>query len=97
MPAVRQIEALHDVLESFHVEDKPIFNTEGGWRRNSDLPDSMERAAFIARWYILQASMGVARAYWYGWGYGAEPAHYGVLWDEKSGEHAAAGAYRRGR
>ncbi len=48
------------------VVGKPLWNTEGGWRPN-EVTDVNAQAAYVARQYLIQASMGVGRFYWYGW------------------------------
>ena len=40
---------------------KPIWNTEGGWTQNTNLPNADMEAAFVARVYILQWFKGVGR------------------------------------
>jgi polysaccharide biosynthesis protein PslG len=47
---------------------KPIWNTEGGWTQNSNLPNANMEAAFVARVYILQWFKGVQRFYWFQYG-----------------------------
>ena len=48
------------------VVGKPLWNTEGGWRSN-EVTDVNAQAAYVARQYLIQASMSVGRFYWYGW------------------------------
>jgi hypothetical protein len=66
------------VMDANGMAGKPLWDTEGGWGvnddRHSDLPDPNDQAAWIARWFIVQAGAGVNRAIWYmfdaadGWG-----------------------------
>jgi Glycosyl hydrolases family 39 len=77
----RQIEALRAVLARYQLTDKPIWNTEGGWGKDAQLPDEKEQAAFLVKWYLINFSNGVARAYWYQW----DNSEWGTLWREGSG------------
>lgn len=64
-----------------HAVNKPLWNTESGWRIiNSDknikdeqwagAPLSTETAAaYVVRSYILSWAAGVERLYWYAWGH----------------------------
>lgn len=56
-----------------------VYDTEGGWGQNSELPDVTDQAAYVSRWYIIQASEGIKIATWYGWGVGqpSDPAAWG--------------------
>jgi hypothetical protein len=47
----------------------------------SFLPDRGAEASWLARTYIIQASMGIGRSYWYGWDF----SPYGTQW-ESSGD-----------
>jgi len=44
-----------------------LLDTEGSWGVETDLVDRDEQAAFLARSYVLQASLNVNRFVWYGW------------------------------
>ena len=46
---------------------KPMFDSEGSWGQ-SNITDPDQQAAWLARWYILQAGAGVSAAYWFSWG-----------------------------
>jgi len=50
------------------VASKPIWNTEGAWGTDSDLPNTHLQAGFVARMYLMQWSKGVSRFYWYQYG-----------------------------
>ncbi|MGH9431857.1 MAG: glycosyl hydrolase [Terriglobia bacterium] len=54
----------------------PIWNTEGGWGINADLRDPDLQAAFVARFHLLQWSVGISRFYWFEYGNQGE----GTLW-----------------
>ena len=62
------INVLRPVVDNpaYGVVGKPLWNTEGGWRPN-EVTDVNAQAAYVARQYLIQASMGVGRFYWYGW------------------------------
>jgi hypothetical protein len=86
-----QIRALRAVLQKYHLEQMPIWNTEGGWGKNDQLPDENAQASFLMRWYLLQFTNGVARAYWYQW----DNPNWGTLWREGAGPNAAGAAYQQ--
>ena len=52
-----------------YLPGKPIWDTEGSWDYNTGVGANSDatRAAFVSRWYILQASNGFDRVYWYAW------------------------------
>jgi hypothetical protein len=66
----------------------PLFDTEGSWGNGMGFSDQDEQAAFLARSYTLQASMGIDRFAWYGWDY----VPFGTLWDP-AGVHKSGTAY----
>jgi hypothetical protein len=47
----------------------------------------------VARWLILQASSGVARAYWFMWDNGGDARGWGGMWDGRNGINKAGIAY----
>ena len=69
---------------------KPAWDTEAGWGENQWLPDPDLQASFLAKFYLLHWSAGVARFYWYAYDNGK----WGTLWDDKNGLHKAGSAYR---
>jgi hypothetical protein len=88
---VDQIHALRAVLQKYGLERMPIWNTEGGWGKNDQLPDPKAQASFLMRWYLLQFTSGVARAYWYQW----DNPNWGTLWREGEGIDSAGRAYQQ--
>jgi hypothetical protein len=46
----------------------PIWNTEGSWNKDAGLPDTDMQAAYLARLYLLQWSLGISRFYWFQYG-----------------------------
>jgi hypothetical protein len=75
------------------TQGKPLFCTEGGWSNavTEGFLDPDLQAAFLARYYLLQQSKGVARVYWYRWD---NPApDMGDLWNPVTGISKAGTAY----
>jgi hypothetical protein len=83
-----QIAALRKVLAKHNLSQMPIWNTEGGWGKDAQLPDENAQAAFLVKWFLINFSNGIARAYWYQWD---NPA-WGTLWRPDSGMTAAGKA-----
>jgi hypothetical protein len=44
---------------------KPLWSDEGGWGRDSTLPDPDVQASWVARYYLVGWSSGLAQMYWY--------------------------------
>jgi polysaccharide biosynthesis protein PslG len=78
---VDQIRALRKVLAKHNLNHMPIWNTEGGWGKNAQLPDENAQAAFLTKWYLINFTEGIARAYWYQW----DNPDWGTLWRDGSG------------
>jgi hypothetical protein len=76
-----QIQALRKVLAKHKLSQMPIWNTEGGWGKDAQLPDEDAQAAFLVKWYMINFTNGIARAYWYQW----DNPDWGTLWREGSG------------
>jgi hypothetical protein len=70
---------------------KPWFNTEGGWSKAGDegFTDPDQQSAFLARYFLLQRSLGVDRVYWYRWD-ATQSVSY-ALWDAPNGPVSEAG------
>ncbi|HEY6463063.1 MAG TPA: hypothetical protein VIY73_22995 [Polyangiaceae bacterium] len=62
---VDQIQVLRGVFDQNGLAGKPMIATEGSWNEVKNLPDPDLQAAFLARWYLVQAGAGVEAAYWY--------------------------------
>ena len=104
-PLVNQIATIRKIEKDTGL-DLPLFDTEGGWQQNRVIGDDPDRqAAYISRWYIIQAGEGVATAIWYGWGTGGGsdaaagcptcPNGWGGIFNEASGRATpAAAAYQ---
>jgi len=84
----RQIQTLKSVLARRHMSELPIWDTEGGWGKDAQLLDENEQASFLIKWYLIQFTNGIARAYWYQWD---NPA-WGTLWREGTGMTPAGAA-----
>ena len=87
----QQIAVIHAVLAKHNLSKLPLWNTEGGWGRDTQLPDLDQQAAFLARWYLIQFTNGVSRAYWYQW----DNAIWGTLWREESGVSPAGNSLQQ--
>lgn len=68
------------IFDENGLAGKPMFDSEGSWG-NSNITDPDQQAAFLARWYLLQASNKVDRAYWYTWGGGSTQPWGGIETD----------------
>lgn len=56
------------LFDSNGLQGKLMFDTEGSWGK-AQIPDPNQQAAWLARWYLLQAGAGtVQSAYWLAWG-----------------------------
>ncbi len=62
------------------VSSLPLWDTEASWGLDTVLPDPNMQAGSVARLYLLNASNGVARLYWYGWDF----TNRGTLWQTTS-------------
>ena len=79
------------VMTKYGLSTKPLWDTESSWGYASSgaITDPNLRAAFVARNYLLHWSMGITRAYWYGW----DNTNIGTLWSSASGVSEAGIAY----
>jgi len=85
-----EVGCIRQMMATYGQQNKRLWATEGGWGRNTDLPDPDQQAAFVARSYLLLRSLGVKRFYWYRW----DNSDWGTLWDSVNGIHPAGVAYR---
>jgi hypothetical protein len=83
---------LNGVVAGSSEGGKPWFDTEDSWGKAPDegFEDADRQAAFLARDFLLQRSMGVARVYWYRWD--ATQTYGGALWTSSSGITEAGSA-----
>ena len=61
-----EITRMRTVFNQNGMFGKPVYNTEGSWG-NGSLNDPDREAAWLARYYLLQAGQGINGVYWYGW------------------------------
>ncbi len=64
---VAKVARLKQMLARYHLQAKPIWNTEMGWPRQKVFRDREEAAGYVARTYLLDWALGVQRVYWYAW------------------------------
>jgi hypothetical protein len=83
-----QIMSIRSVMAKNGASNLPLWDTEGSWGTNTSLPDQEQQATFLARWYLIQFSYGVARVYWYQW----DSPTVGTLWTEANGMTPAGNA-----
>ncbi len=88
-----KIATMRSIYDRNGMAGKPLWITEGGWGTNTEMRDPDAQAAFLSRWYILQASNGVQRAFWYMWDMGGRPQGWGGLWSAEEGTNLAGKAY----
>jgi len=73
------IEQIKGVASANGQQGKPLWITEGSWDSpvSDGFSDAVLQTAFLARYILLQQSMGIAQAYWYQW-----DSHVGIgtLW-----------------
>lgn len=86
---VEQIRKVRSIMTKHGLGSMPLWNTEGGWGKDSQLPNEQAQAAFLVRWYLIQFTHGVSRAFWYQW----DNPEWGTLWREQGGPSEAATAY----
>jgi Cellulase (glycosyl hydrolase family 5) len=86
---IDDVKNMRAVMAEYGLSSKPLWNTEGSWG-TANL-SSVQQAGFVARFYLLQWSAKVSRAYWYAW----DDPEWGTLWDDKPGPHPAALAYQQ--
>jgi hypothetical protein len=59
---------IKNVLIKYGLSTVPLWDTEVSWgQQNGTITDPGLRAAFVAREYMLNWSIGVSRVYWYAW------------------------------
>jgi polysaccharide biosynthesis protein PslG len=86
------VATLRQVADSNGASNLPIWDTEGSWGMNTNLPDHDLQAGYLARYYLIQAGLGIARYYWYRW----DSFVWGTLWDPSlSGIQKSGVAYQQ--
>jgi polysaccharide biosynthesis protein PslG len=81
------------VLADNRVSGKLLWDTEASWSDfgKAPLQNPLLRAAFDAKYYMLQWSDGVSRVIWYAYDGGEI---WGGMWDRRNGLHIDGVAYR---
>lgn len=81
------------VMSKYGLSAKPLWNTEGSWGQQNAgaITDPDLRAAFIAREYVLNWSIGISRLYWYAW----DNSNVGTLWGPTGVSPEPAIAYQQ--
>lgn len=66
------------------IQGDPLFCTEGGWGQANleGFNDPDLQAGFLARYYLLQNPMNIARVYWYAWD--TTSTDVGALWNSST-------------
>jgi len=80
---LERVVQFRSLLDQYGMPGKAIWDTESSWGPQSGLSDPDLQAAFVARWLIVQASAGVARAYWFLWEHAGRG--WGGLWHDQNG------------
>lgn len=62
---VDQITVLRGVFDTHGLAGKPMIATEGSWNEEKNLPDPDQQAAWLARWFLVQAGAGIEASCWY--------------------------------
>lgn len=73
---VADIAKVKSIRDKWGLSHLPIWNTEGAWDPSATFTTA-QKVAYVARYHLLQWSLGVKRFYWYAWD---EPV-WGTLWN----------------
>lgn len=82
---------IKNVMSKYGLSAKPLWNTEASWgpQNKGSITDPDLQAAFVARAYFLNWSIGISRFYWYAW----DSPTVGTLWTPGSAASEPAIAY----
>jgi hypothetical protein len=70
----------------------PIWSTEGGWGQNTRFSTAAsDRRAYIARYDLMELSLGLTRSYWYAY----QNSDWGTLFDLNTSTLTPAGIATR--
>ena len=86
--AVTDTASLQAILVSASQNQKPLFSTESGFGPKQTISDPNQEAAWIARYLLLQQSVGIARTYWYAWDAAVTP-----FWSKTAGTEVGGTTY----
>lgn len=64
---LQQVARLKQLLAKYHLQAKPIWNTEMGWPKQKVFRNREEAAGYVVRTYLLDWALGIQRVYWYAW------------------------------
>jgi hypothetical protein len=88
---------MRQTFDQHGLAGKPMFDTEGGWGNGTPM-DAGTQAAWIARWYLLQAglrsTLNLQTAAWFTWG---DPAtfHWGTIETDAGAPNDAGVAFNQ--
>ena len=87
---VRNMSLSLPILSKYGQDKKPVWDTEASWGDvlNNGFTDPDMQAAFLARFYLLHWSAGIARFYWYQW----NNQVWGTLWKPDVNDPSAPGS-----
>ena len=72
-------------LNTHGLAGKPIWDTEAG-APVSQFANEADRAAYLAKYYLLHWSLGISRFVWYSW----DNSLWGTLWSPGTGVNTVA-------
>jgi len=94
-----KVHTMRAVFDANGMAGKPMFDTEGSWGVTTNVPDPQAQSAWLARWYLLQASSyasdNLQRVYWYAWGQGGASNGWGTIDDAAEAPTDAGLAYNQ--
>jgi len=87
--------SIKSVMSKYGLSAKPLWNTETSWgpQNKGAITDPDLQAAFVARAYFLDWSIGISRFYWYAW----DSPIVGTLWTPGSAPSEPAVAFEQVR
>lgn len=62
---IAHTQSMQTVMRKYGLT-KPIWTSESSWGLNNSI-DPLFASGYVARWALLQWSIGIQRAYWYAW------------------------------
>lgn len=67
----------------------PIWDTESSWRDDTSISTTSDQAAWLAKHFLLEQSIGVQRTFWYAY----DTPEWGTLWSSAGGLNIPGYAY----
>ncbi len=86
-----RVNAVKDAAEDFGMSEKELWDTEAGWTLNTQYPEPMKQAGFLAKMLLMHASLGMARFYWYAY----DNPIWGTMLESAVGLNRAGRVYTR--